>query len=329
MPTSCLLHAGGTCEFEVLFLYFVSPRATGRGFETQHAINTKRCRQAPKDDMRNILLLSLIIATLTSCRQDKLTFKIYFKPDKIYKTTMTTSSETEVDFTGNRERIEKIKANGTKLPIVVIGASESVTITTTGPMTAENIFPAKMVFEKVTSSQKQNDKLKEHTSMTGLIIEGFYENGTKLRIDTMISDTMDESTKSIIKSTLENVQQQISFPESPMKIGDTFDQKLPLQIPIGGQSPVKIVLVTNYKLTSIKGNKATFDIKQTVTLDISTEQNNVTANGTGTGVSDFDISNSTITRNETDLTMTMSMTENDLVTTAKIKSKSKQLVTVD
>jgi len=36
------LHAGGTCEFEVLFLYFVSPRATGRGFETQHAINTNR-----------------------------------------------------------------------------------------------------------------------------------------------------------------------------------------------------------------------------------------------------------------------------------------------
>lgn len=279
--------------------------------------------------MRNLLLLSLIVVTLTSCGQDKVTFKTYFKPDKIYKTTMTTSSETEVDFTGDQERIERIKAKGTKLPIVIIGASESVTLTTTGAMTADKTFPAKMIFEKVTSSQKQNDKLKEDTSMTGLIIEGFYENGTKLKIDTMISDTMDESTKSIIKSTLENVQQQISFPESPMKIGDTFDQKIPLQIPIGGQSPVKVVIVTNYKLKSIKDNKATFDIKQTVTLDISTKQNNVSANGTGTGVSEFDVANSTITKNETDLTMTMSLTENDLVITAKIRSLSKQLVTVE
>lgn len=279
--------------------------------------------------MRRLVLLSLISVTLTSCGQDKVTFKTYFKPDKAYRTTMTSSSETEVDFSGDQARIEKIKANGTKLPIVVIGSSKSVTTTTTGPMTVDKVFPARMIFEKVTSSQTQNDKTKEDTSMTGLIIEGFYENGTKLRIDTMISDTMNEATKSVIKSTLENVQQQISFPENPMKVGDTFDQKLPMQIPIGGQSPVKLVIVTNYKLTSIKNNIATFAIKQIVTLDISTEQNNVSATGTGTGISEFDIANSTITRNETDLAMTMSLTENDLVTTAKIKSKSKQIVTVD
>ena len=32
-PTTCLLHAGGTCQFGVLFLYFVSPRGTDRGFK--------------------------------------------------------------------------------------------------------------------------------------------------------------------------------------------------------------------------------------------------------------------------------------------------------
>jgi hypothetical protein len=165
--------------------------------------------------------------------------------------------------------------------------------------------------------------------MTGLIIEGFYENGNRLRIDTMISTTIAEGTKSIIKSTLENAQQQISFPKDSMKIGDNFEQKVPLQIPIGGQSPVKVVIITNYKLIAIKNNKATFDIVQTVTLDIATEQNNVSATGTGTGVSEFDILNNTITRNETDLAMTMSLTENDLIITAKIKSVSKQLVTVD
>jgi hypothetical protein len=279
--------------------------------------------------MRKLLLLSLVAVALLSCGQNKVTFKRYFKPDKVYRTTMTTSSETEVDFSGDQTRIQRIKDNGTKLPIIVIGTSESVTTTTTGAMTADKTFPARMVFEKVKTSQIQNDKTKDDNSMTGLIIEGFYEDGTKLKIDTMISDTMDEATKSVIKSTLENVQQQISFPERPMKIGDTFVQKIPLQIPIGGQSPVKVVIVTNYKLTSIKNKNATFDIKQAVTLDISTEQNNVSATGTGTGVSEFDIVNSTITRYESDLAMRMSLTENNLVIAAKIKQKSKQLVTVD
>jgi hypothetical protein len=283
-----------------------------------------------KDDMRNLLLLSLIIATLTSCGQDKVTFKTYFKPNKVYKTTMTTSSETEVDFTGNEEKIEKIKANGTKLPMIVAGSNEMTTTMTTGAMTADNSFPAKMTYGKVIANQIVNGKeTKEEKSMSGLIIEGFYTQENKLRIDTMISDRMDENTKQLIKTTLENVQQQIKFPENPMQVGDSFDQRIPMQIPVAGLNPVKVVITTNYKLKNISNGKANFDIVQTVTLDMENEQTNVTASGEGSGISEFDIANNTTTRYESDLTMTMKLTADDLVISAKINSKSKQLVTVD
>jgi len=49
--TTCLLHAGWTCKFGVLFLYFVSPRGTGRGFKiparNKHKTlaATVKCRQ--------------------------------------------------------------------------------------------------------------------------------------------------------------------------------------------------------------------------------------------------------------------------------------------
>jgi hypothetical protein len=59
------------------------------------------------------------------------------------------------------------------------------------------------------------------------------------------------------------------------------------------------------------------------------EQTNVTASGEGSGISEFDIANNTTTRYESDLTMTMKLTADDLVISAKINSKSKQLVTVD
>ena len=280
--------------------------------------------------MRNLLLLSLIIATLTSYGQDKVTFKTYFKPSRVYKTTMTTSSETEVDFTGNEEKIEKIKANGTKLPMIVAGSNEMTTTMTTGAMTADHSFPAKMTYGKIIASQIVNGKeTKEEKSMSGLIIEGFYTQENKLRIDTMISDRMDENTKRIIKSTLENVQQQISFPEKPMQVGDSFEQKLPMQIPVAGLNPVKVVITTNYKLKEISSGKAKFDIVQTVTLDMEIEQTNVSASGEGIGISEFDIANNTTTSYESDLTMTMKMTADDLIISAKINSKSKQLVTVE
>lgn len=243
---------------------------------------------------------------------------------------MTTSSETEVDFMGNEEKIEKIRTNGTKLPMIVAGSNEMTTTMTTGAMTADKSFPAKMTYEKVIANQIVNDKeTKEEKSMSGLIIEGFYTQENKLRIDTMISDRIDENTKRIIKSTLENVQQQIKFPENPMEVGDSFDQKLPMQIPVAGLNPVKVVITTNYKLKDISNGKAMFDIIQTVTLDIENEQTNVSASGEGVGISEFDIVNNIISRYESDLTMTLKMTADDLVISAKINSKSKQLVTVD
>ena len=280
--------------------------------------------------MRNILLLSLIIVTLKSNGQDKVTFKTYYKPNKVYKTTTITSSESEVDFSGNQEIIDKIEANGTKLPMIVTGSNEMTITMTTGPLLADHSFSAKMAYGKVMASNVLNGKeTNEEKAMSGLIIEGYYTQENKLRIDTMISNRMDENTKRILKSTLESVQQQIRFPDTPMQVGDNFDQKLPLQIPVAGLNPVKVVITLNYKLKEISNGKAKFDIVQAVTLDMNNEQANVTALGEGTGISEFDIANNTITRYESDLTMTMRMTVNDLVIIAKIISKSKQLVTVE
>jgi hypothetical protein len=243
---------------------------------------------------------------------------------------MMTSSESEVHFKGNEEKIEKIKTSGIKLPMTVAGSSEISTTMTTGAMTADHRFPAKMTYGKVIASQIVNGiETKEEKPTSGLIVKGFYTEENKLRIDTMISDRMDDNTKRFIKSTLENVQQQIKFPEKPMQVGDDFHQNLPMQIPVAGLKSAKVVITTNYKLKDISNGKAKFDILQTVTLDTENEDANIFASGEGIGISEFDIASNTTTRYETDLTMTMKMTADDLIISAKINSKSKAIVTVD
>lgn len=99
--------------------------------------------------MRNLAILLFIITSLTCSAQDGVTFKAYFKPNKIYKTTITAFLKSEVDFSGNQEIIDKLKASGTSIPMIMSVSSELITATTTGEYLADMSFPAKIVYEKM------------------------------------------------------------------------------------------------------------------------------------------------------------------------------------
>src|SRR6218665_2835706 len=155
--------------------------------------------------MRNLLLLSFFITTLTSFGQQKVTIKTYFKPSKVYKTTMKMSSEAEMNFAGNQEKVDKIKAKA-KLPMIIAESSEMTTTMTTGMLTADKTIPAKITYGKVVATQSMNgtESTKEKP-ISGLIIECFYNEESKLTIDTLISDKLDQRTIQGLKETLENV----------------------------------------------------------------------------------------------------------------------------
>ncbi|MDF3076226.1 MAG: hypothetical protein K0S09_115 [Sphingobacteriaceae bacterium] len=280
--------------------------------------------------MKNFLLLGLVLGSLTSFAQDEVKFKAYFKPDKVYQTATTTSSETQVNFEGNNEKIEGIKAKGIKLPMIVSGSNELKTTIATGSVTAENDFPAELKYHKMLINQTMNgQETSSESPISGLIIKGYYNQDNKLRVDTMISDKIDQNMRNTLKSTLENIQQQITFPENPMHIGESFDQKLPMEIPVAGLNPVKVLINTNYKLKEISNGKANFDILQTVALDMNNKQANISASGGGAGTAEFDIANNLISKYESDLTMTMKTTVDDLTITAKTNTTSKQLMSVE
>ncbi len=280
--------------------------------------------------MRNLGIISFIITSLTCSAQDGVPFKSYFKPNMIYKTTITTSSKSEVNFSGNQEIIDKMKASGTNIPMIMSVSSEMITTTTTGEYSADMSFPAKIVYGKTTATQKLHDQeTRRDQPFSGLIIMGFYNKENKLEIDTMISETMDKTAMKIFRSTLDVGLQQIKFPETPLKVGESFEQKLPMKIPIVGYGAAGVVIVTNYKLVEINGSIAIFDVLSKVTMDVANDTPGISATGEGFGVSEFDMVSNTITWDESELTMIMKMNVNGLVVSAKTITKSKQLVKVE
>ena len=102
--------------------------------------------------MRKVLPLLFVLSFVQSFGQDAVTFKVQFLPAKTYKMDMAIRVESVLNFSGNQETIDKIKANGTTLPITILNLSECSTTTTTGAATAEGRFPAKIAFDKATST---------------------------------------------------------------------------------------------------------------------------------------------------------------------------------
>jgi len=280
--------------------------------------------------MRNLILLLFVPIFFNACGQTEVVvFDAKFQPNSEYKIEMETISKSLINFTGPSEKINKIKESGIELPMIVEGSTTMTSTTRTFDLESDSTFKAIMTYDNVRSYQVQNgERTEKESPISGMLIEGTYNTLNKFKIDTIISAKIDDSLRRTLIHTLENIQEQISFPDYPMRVGDTFEQELPMNIPVSGISNVGIIIKTNYKLQDIRANLATFDINQTIELNMEIDQANVSASGEGTGLSQFDISKKFITKYESDLIIKLILEVEDLKVDAEINSKSFQNVII-
>jgi hypothetical protein len=300
----------------------------------KHATNhtQSRYQQAEKKPMiKKLTFVLLILISITSCAQESVTFKTEFKPNKIYKTQLKTTSHTEIEFIADKEIIDRIKSQGIELPMITESEMNMSTDIITEKLDENGEFPATMEYGKMISTTTISGKTTtEEKPYSGMKILGKYNIENKFKVDTIIGDKVSQQMRNILKTTLESVQQAIKFPEKPMKAGDTFDSEIPMTIPMEGMNPISVKINMEYLLTKIKGNKAFFDIKQTVGLDISQEQLNIIASGTGTGTSEFDIKEKYLTKYKSELPMDMTIKVNEKMTMKmKMITTSEQNVVIE
>ncbi|MBJ6118609.1 hypothetical protein JAO76_10425 [Pontibacter sp. BT310] len=281
--------------------------------------------------MKILFLLQLLIvsATIAFAQKKEVVLSNKFLPDTKYITTVESHTLSEMNIEASEEILAKIKANGVQLPMLTENKSSMVSTIITGAIREDKSFPATINYDKATTINVGNGKTTEEESpISGLVVKGNYNAANQFVIDTLISTKLNESLRYTLKASLENVQNQIKFPDKPMKIGDDFTQKLPMAIPIAGMEPVKITINTTYKLKDIKNKLALFDIVQTVQLDMVVEQSDVTATGSGTGTSEYDMEHKYTMKHESDLVMQMTMNMNNFKIVADTKTKSSQLVKI-
>lgn len=273
----------------------------------------------------------MILISITTCAQESVTFKTEFKPNKTYKTQLKTTSHTEIEFIADQEIMDRIKSQGIELPMITESETNMATDIITQNLDENGEFPATMEYGKMISTTTISGKTTtEEKPYSGMKILGKYDIENKFKVDTIIGDKVSKQMRNVLKTTLESVQQAIKFPVKPMKVGETFKSEIPMTIPMEGMNPISVKINMEYLLTEIKGNKAFFDIKQTVGLDMSQEQINVIASGTGTGTSEFDIKENYLTKYKSELPMNMTIKVNEKMTMKlKMTTTSEQNVVIE
>ncbi|HCV79634.1 MAG: hypothetical protein CMP12_18870 [Zunongwangia sp.] len=267
-------------------------------------------------NIKNLILSITILTSLYSCGQEKFEFESKIKPEKTYSLSMNMSSTNKVQYlTENPDLKDKTTESN--------NSTKMTRITTTKGITANGNFPATIEYGKIITTVNGN---KTTNPISGTIIKGTYSEN-KLNVKEVLSDDLDKKTKDGIKYALENVKPDIDFPKKPLKIGDSFEHKMPMSIPIEGANPVKIDIIKTFTLKSVKENIAIFNLKETIQLSTQIEQTNVVANGDGNGIVEFDINESQIIKNNASFTIELNVKINDDITVNSIVNSNSEIET--
>lgn len=281
--------------------------------------------------IKNLTFVLLLLISIRSFAQESVTFKIEFKPNKTYSTQLKTISYTEIEFVADQEIIDRIKGRGVELPMITESETNMATYIITQNFDKNGELPATIEYGKMTSTTIIGGKTTtEEKPYSGMKILGKYDIESKFKVDTIIGNKVSQQMRDVLKTTLENVQQAIKFPEKSLKVGETFNSEVPMTIPMEGMNPISIKIKMEYLLTEIKDGKAFFDIKQTIGLDMSQEQFNVIASGTGTGTSEFDIKENYLTKYKSEVPIDMTIKVNEKMTMKlKMAITSEQNVVIE
>ncbi|MGY6562146.1 MAG: hypothetical protein ACXITV_08565 [Luteibaculaceae bacterium] len=279
--------------------------------------------------MKNIISFLLLASSTLCTKGQEVIFKSTFLPEKVYITISTTDSKNILHLSGPEERLSIIKTSGFEFPIESLNETQIQTEMKNGVKQEDESFSFTILYKSINSTTIQNGKKEEiENPITGLIVEGKYKPDNQVEVLNIISDKVDNATKNIIRTSLETFMQSIPFPENPMKIGDSFNQIVPMTIPVADLASVNIIISTVYTLDEVKETNAYFSINQKIELNMNQESATIKAEGIGSGDAIYDTNYNFVKDFGTNLQMTVSVGVEDLIFTSEMITKTSQKIEI-
>ncbi len=268
---------------------------------------------------KTLPILAFLFAFANVFAQQAMVFKTKYLPLSKYSASVNMNTVLQMDFKGDSTELKKVAANGTQLPIIMQNKNDVSYTVTTGELNEKKLFPIAIKYQSVVNKElvNGNELPADANNLAGQQITGLC-NGEKMQLDTSNGKQLADSLKNVVVNSLNNIQAEIYFPPTALKIGDTFTQDVPIAVPLSGMATqVNTHLV--YKLIAIQNKTALFDISQSINYKVTTPQGDTNITGSGDGKLFFDIGNSFLKLYQTNLSLSYQMPMGKLTMTGTAK----------
>jgi hypothetical protein len=247
-------------------------------------------------------LLSVFLFTLALQAQQTVNFKIEYKPNTTYAQTITQSNKVDVSYGDGGE------------PMVNESATTMQNLVKTGKLTGDEM-PLNMEMTMDKSAQGADQ-------LNGSKFYGRVKKGNVMVFDSIQAPGMQPEMKNMLKGMMEKMLTQAFVAERKVKVGESFVQEIPMNIPLG---PVTLDMkdVVTYKLNKVEGTKAYFSLNHVITMQTTTEGEEMKGSGVGNGEMVYDMASNFTVQNDSDVSMEMAFSAQGMDMSVKTKNVSK------
>ena len=243
--------------------------------------------------MKKSILFVLLLSAITSCKsQEEIDFKVGYLPNLNYTLTQKKISENTVKYIASDQFLQNLENNGIKNPTSTKDTTILKSISKTGRSNG-NEFPIKIELLEST-----NPTLISGTKFFGKSIAGM------TKIDSISSSVMTKEKKEALIPSMESLMNQIKYPNRRIKVGESFEQKNPMSMPIGDVT-IEIEINSIYTLEEVKDGIGYFDLDQVYTIKSATKDYEMELDGTGKGRVNYDIEKEFFTKFFLETTMNL------------------------
>lgn len=250
--------------------------------------------------MKKTLFAGLLLFSHTAWSQTKneVTIKVGYIPETVYTVSENTSVNMTMTYSGPDDFLDALREQGVENPTHVNNIAQKTMEFRTGKLTKKGNFPVELRFLSVGEDLKRI--LKEGTVV--------YGKGTPnaFPVFDSISGNYDKEFKKMFLQSLQSIMSQIKYPEQKMKIGESASIDTPLSLPIGPMA-LNMKITSTYKLLSIKGNEADFDVSMVYSLAGDMQGKDIKAGGNAKGKMLYLIDKSFYKDYTVDMNMNMEM----------------------
>jgi hypothetical protein len=251
-------------------------------------------------------------------------FKIKYLPSHTYQMSGTSNINITTDLSNVPQIAGALTAQGITEPINAQADIQLQASTVTGAAATDGTVPYNMSFNMAGINVNVNGKqipIPVSPALGNVKMSGHIADGLKLSVDSVNGKKVPDSVAAKTMSIMNNMFKMITFPDHPMKPGDSFTQNMPFSLPMGKGFDINIKIT--YTLISVSGGKAYFDIVQDINMQMNIKDKaNVNITGSGTGKMVYDVANNFFSSYDSNATMKVNVKADKMDINANLATKS-------